>query len=157
MGAKLARRVAELDTDDAQPGDGQFVSPAHILGVCGRTHDHAPAVGVEDGRQGTSPLRGLVDEQTDVVAVNAGDDLGASSDAAHGRQTAEGLGVDRTEFGLDGADVVEYLRIRGIGAYGRRLSQSGVHARHGRDQPGVEARVGGERQVRVPQSPRQHG
>ena len=157
MGAELARRVAELDTDDAQPGDGQFVPPAHVLEVCGRAHDHAPAVGVEDARQGTSPLRGLVDEKTDVVAVNACDDLGAPGDAAHGRQTAKGLGVDRIEFGLNGADVVEYLRIRGIGTHGRRLSQSGVHARHGCGQPGVEARVGGQRQVRVPQSPRQHG
>jgi hypothetical protein len=39
-------------------------------------------VGVQDARQGTIPLRGLVDEKTDLVAVDALDDLGAPGDAA---------------------------------------------------------------------------
>ena len=144
MVAELAGAVAELHAHDAEPGRGKFVAPTHVLGVRGRTHDHAAAVGVQDARQHAVPVRGLMEEERDVVAVDTLDHLRPPADAHKLRQRAEGLRVDLVDLRLHGGRVGDDLFVRGVGADRRRRVQRLVHPCHDRDQGRIQARIGGE-------------
>ena len=86
--AELAGGVPELDADHHHAPCRQLVLPSPVLRVVRAEYAHATEVSVHDARQGPlsfgAAVGGLVDEETNLVAVNAVDDLAPPSDTRKG-------------------------------------------------------------------------
>ena len=156
MVAELACPVSKLDTDDAQPRGSQLISPSHEQRILGGVHDHAPTVEVQDARQWALSLLGLVDVETNLVALDALNDLTAMSDATDGGKAADHLGKSGRKLSLHSANILEDLFVGRIGSHGR-FGDGGVCVSRPFDQPGVEARIGREGEVRVSELARKLG
>ena len=103
-----------------------------------------PSLGAVEG--------GFVNEQRNLVAVDARDDLGPPGDARNGRQVAKHLGIHRIHRRFIRDKVLEKFRMGRIRTdANRQLAQVAVSPRglHDFDQSRVGARIGFKGQVRV--------
>ncbi len=150
MRAVRASRVAELDADHDHAGGGEMVAPQRVVRVAGLQDRHAAAVGVHDARQRPVCVVGCVDVERDVVAVDAGDRLGARAHAgdrfrAVGHDTAECV-----EAGL-GFDPVgeQFVHRRRRGDRWRRWGDVHADRRQRRYEARVGTRIGTDVHLRV--------